>query len=249
MSTTPNYSFYRNPRFSANQLADYLATDNAEQRERIIRQAKFPKKIPVATYAPSKRAMASFLTSNTGALSYFDSHIRTFETRRQREPDGWLRDEMQRNIDALAAFKRVFAGRRMRRYRFVTGPTDLTLTLRGVRINTRLDVGVSDTDASGVTYSGGCVLFVANTDQARRNIEARCRSVAALVHWSLESSNPNIEPLPRLCMSLDVFGEALTKAPTATDRLRGRVASTCDEAASRWDRVAPPDDYDGPNWQ
>lgn len=230
-----------------NQLADYLATSNAEQRERVIRSAKFPKKIPVVAYSSSKRIICDFLAGNTGDLSYFDDHIHRFETRRRREPDGWMRDEMQRNIDAIEAFKRAFSKRRARRYRFVAGPTDLTMTLEGVRLNTRLDVSLIETDDEDVTYSGGCVLFIANTDAARRNIEARRKSVAALVNWSLEGGN--IEPLPRLCMSFDVFGEVIVKAPTAIDRFRGYVASACSEAAARWPRVGPPEDYDGPDWQ
>ena len=224
-----------------------MATSNADQRERVIRAAKFPKKIPVAAYAPAKRVMCDFLAGNTGDLSYFDSHIQRFETRRRREPEGWMRDEMRRCIEAIAAFKRTFSRRRLRRHVFAPGPTDLAMKLEGVRVHARLDVTLSETAKDGVTYSGGCVLFLANTDAARRNIEARRNSVAALVHWSLEGGN--IEPLPRLCMSFDVFGETVIKAPQATDRLRRYVESSCAEAAARWDRVAPPADYDGPNWK
>jgi hypothetical protein len=158
-----------------------------------------------------------------------------------------MRDEMKRCIESIAAFKRTFSKRRLRRYQFIRGPTDLTMKLDGVRVNARLDASITETGTDGVSYSGGCVLFMASTDAARRNIESRRNSVAALVNWSLEGGN--IDPLPRLCLSFDVFGETITRAPTAIDRLRNAIESSCGEAAARWDKVAPPNDYDGPPWR
>ena len=247
MPDTPNYGFNRHPRFSANQLADYLAAGNANQRERIIRSAKFPKKVRVVAYRPAKRIICDFLAGNTGDLSYLDDQIRRLDTRRRREPEGWMRDEMKRCIEAVREFRRTYSKRRLGRYHFGIGPVDLGMKLDGMRINTRLDVSVNDTARDGTVYSGGCILFLANTDAARRNIESRRSSVAALVHWCLEGGN--IEPLPRLCLSFDVFGEAVARAPQAIDRLRNSIESSCAEAVARWDRVQPPADYDGPNWR
>lgn len=221
----------------------------AEQRLRVLRSAKFPKKIPVAAYSPGKRIIRDFLGGNTGDVAYFDAHIERLETRRRREPEGWMRDELARNVEAIEAFKRTFLRARARRYRFAAGPVDLTMLQAGVRLNTRLDVSVTETNDEGVMYSGGCILFVANTDVARRNIEARRRSVAALIYWTLEDGFPNIEPLPRLCMSFDVFGTEIVRASNSMDRFRSQVAHSCEEAADRWDRIAPPADYDGPDWR
>lgn len=246
MPDTPNYRFNRHPQFSVNHLADYLATTTAEQRERVIRAAKFPKKIPVSAYTQAKRTIGYFLSANTGDLSYFDAPISRFETRRRREPEGWMRDEMQRCIDAIGAFKRTFSKSRLSRFQF--GPqVDLSMRINDVRLNTRLDASISHTDRDDVLRSGGCVLFLASTDPARKNIEARRRSVAAMIYWSLEGGN--IDPLPRLCLSFDVFGETVVRAPEATDRLRGQISSACREAATQWSRIEPPADYDGPDWR
>lgn len=230
-----------------NHLAEYLAASNADQREKVIRAAKFPKKVPVVAYGSARRIIRDFLGGNTGDLSELDPAVDRLETRRRSEPEGWTRDELRRCIEAVGAFRRTFSSRRLRRYQFSPGPVDLMKRLQGVRINTRLDVSVTETTPEGRMYSGGCVLFMANTDAARRNIEIRRSSVAAMIHWSLEEGN--IEPLPRLCMSFDVFGETLTRAPQAIDRLRHSIESSCAEAAARWDRVHPPADYDGPDWQ
>lgn len=249
MLLSPNYGFHRNPRFSVNQLAEYLFTTNAGQREAVIRSAKFPRKASVIPYSQAKRTICDFMASNTGNLSYFDDPIRRLETRLRREPDGWMQDELRRNLDAIAAFKKAFTKCRAKRYAFVTGPTDTAMMLEGVRVNSRLDVTVTETDREGVTSSGGCVMFIASTDNSRKNIEDRRKVVAATIHWTLESAGGNIEPLARLCMSFDVFGSVITKAPTAIDRLRQNIRSSCQEAAGRWDDVAPPAGYDGPNWR
>jgi hypothetical protein len=248
MRAPSNYGFYRQPRFSVNQLADYLSCATAEQRLNVLRKAKFPKRAPVIAYATGKQIICNFMARNTGDLSQLDDEAARLDTRRRREPEGWMRDELARNIEALAAFRDVFVRARMRRYRFLPGPVDLTMNQGGVRINTRLDVAITETNAEGVTYSGGCVMFVANTDLARRNIEARRRAVAAVIYWELELSNPNIEPLPRLCMSLDVFGGEVVRAAAAIDRFRSQVVHACEEAADRWPRVTPPAGYDGPDW-
>ena len=193
--------------------------------------------------------MKDFLISNTGDLSFFDDYIYRFETRQRREPEGWMRDEMGRNIEAIAEFKRTFSSRRARRYQFIEDQGNNKINIEGVNINVRLDASVVHVDRNGITNFGGCVLFVARTGTARRNIEDRRKAIAAMVHWSLEASDSNIEVLPRLCMSFDVFGCNLTKAPTAAGRLRSQIRSSCNEAAARWGRVTPPSDYDGLDWR
>ena len=228
-------------------MAEYMASTTATQRETIIQAAKFPKKIIVASYAEAKRAMRDFLISNPRPLSYFDERISLLERRARREPEGWKRDQLRRNIDAVEAFRRTLRRRRIGRYNFESAPASLRVVLEGVRINVQIDVLLTETDAQGVQYSGGCVLFVARA--SRNNIEARRKSVAAIVHWSLESANPNLEVLPRLCLSFDVFDEFIGRAPTATERIRRQIRSACGEVASRWDTVGPPPGYDGPSWR
>lgn len=248
MASPPNYRFNRAPRFSANQLAEYLATTHAEQRERIIRSAKFPRKLPVIAYSQSREVARYFLGLNTRDRTELVRAIQRLETRLRREPEGWMRDELQRNIDALERFGETIAASRLTRYHFTPGPVDLRMDVCGVRVNTRLDAAITETNDDGIANAGGCIFFIAGTEQARRNIEERRRSVAALVLWELEHSNPNIEPLPRLCMAFDMFGEEVVRAPSAIDRLRSRMASACAEAAARWQSVEPPTDYDGPDW-
>lgn len=180
-------------------------------------------------------------------MSFFDDALARLAAKERRE-DGYNSDEAKRCQAAINAFKETFAATGARKYRFLPGPQDITLKTGNVRINIRLDAPLIEEASDGQTFSGGCVLVMAGTPEARKNIEERRKYVAALIHWALQEGSTQIEPLPRLCMSIDPFGEAITKAPTAIERLRRTMTSSCHEAAARWADIAPPSAYDGPDW-
>lgn len=249
MSDRPNFKLHRNPRFSANQLADYMRAATASQRETVIRSAKFPRTSAVVAYTPMRRIVSDLLPTAGGGIGQIDDHIDRLATRLRREPDGWMQDELKRNIEALQAFKEAYRTCRLSKVQFAPGPADLTMPIEGVRINVRLDARVIQTADDGSANSGGLALFVASGEASRKNLADRCKIVAAMIHWTLEHIGGNIEPLPKLCISFDVFGRTATKAPTSIDRLRANVHSSCREAARAWPDVEPPAGYDGPDWR
>lgn len=247
MADSPNYGYNRSPRFSFNHVAEYITAETAGQRESVIRAAKFPRKAQVVSYGSARRSIGEFLGTNTRDLSRLNADRDRLETRLRREPEGWMKGELRRNIEAIEALKATFP--RTKKLQFVSGAVVAPMRLAGVLISARLDLGVTETSKDGVTYSGGCVLFIATTEAARKDLERRSKLVAAMIHWALQSAGGNTEPLERLCLSFDVFGGGLTKAPTAVDRLRTNVISSCGEAAARWPSVKPPAGYDGPDWE
>lgn len=123
------------------------------------------------------------------------------------------------------------------------------MSIEGVRLNTRLDARLLEMAADGTGYGGAVVLFIAGGEASRKNLDERSKIVAAMVHWRLETLGGNIEPLAQRCMSFDVFGKSITKAPRAIDRLRANVQSSCRETSGSWDSVAPRSGYDGPDWR
>jgi hypothetical protein len=245
MADTPNYSFNRKPRFSVNHLTRYLSTTNASQREGIIREAKFPRKIPLAAYGQAKRDIQRFFGGGGTDFRAIEDSIDRLNTKAMREED--KRDEALRCIKALEAFKLLFHSKRWTNVEFSRNAVDVPLKVEEVLINIRLDAQVFDA-SSGDTKTGGLVIFMAQTADARRNIEARRRQVASLVFWGLEEAG-QMEPSPKHCISFDVFGNECVRAPDAKDRFRRDVHASCREAALGWDRVAPPDGYDGPDWR
>lgn len=247
MDNTPNYGFYRNPRFSANHLAEYLCTKDAGQRDAVVRKAKFPRKPSVIAYQQVAPAMRTFLCANNGDYSGLDLLSEKLAAKAQQE-EGYNRDEALRCMAALDAFKTTWAASKWGKAQFSAGPRDLVLKLEGVAVNVRLDPPMFESGPEEKTYAGGCVILLANSPEARKNIEDRRRYVAALAHWALEGGAANIEASPRLCVSFDVFGNHITKAPTAVSRLRQNIKASCREAASKWSGIEPPQGYDGPDW-
>lgn len=248
MTETPNFGFHPNPRFSANHLAEYLTTANASQREAVIRKAKFPRKVNVVAYSQALPAIGKFLGSNSNDLSYFDDVLARLAAKERRET-GYPSDEAKRCQAAIAAFKQTFPASASRKYRFLPGPQDAVIKISNVRVNVRLDAPIIEEAKDGQLFSGGCVLLMASTDDARKNIEERRKHVAALINWALEGATTQAEPLARLCMSFDPFGGEITKAPTSTERLRKSMTSSCHEVAARWKDIEPPSGYDGPPWR
>ena len=245
MSDTPNFRFNRKPRFSVNHLTAYLSTTNAGQRDRIIQEAKFPRKIPAAAYGQARHAIQSFWGGKRVADEHFEFHLTKLD--RLARTDADKRDEALRCIAAIERFKALHAAKRWNGLRVSQGPVDLLLHREGVNINTRLDAQIFK-EAGGETFSGGIVLFYANTSESRKNIEERRRQVASLIRWALEE-NGQMEPLPALCLSMDIFGDATVRAPDAMGRFRESVDRSCREAALKWDTIEPPSGYDGPDWR
>ena len=248
MSNPPNYGFYRHPRFSANQLADYLCTTNATQRERVIRDAKFPKKPQVIAYQGVTSLFRNFLKTGNGDLSYFDRPKQRLLDRANTET-GATRNETLRCIKAIDAFIQTYTNGKLLKFQFGPSPTDVGFKVSGVSINCRLDPPITEKSKDGTFNSGGCVMFLASGPQSRKNIEDRTKYVAATVHWALESAGGNIKPHPKLCLSFDVFGGNVVRAPAAIDRLRSRMEASCREVANGWDGIEPPSGYDGPDWR
>src|SRR6185437_9233826 len=60
IQASPSYGLNRDPRLSANQLAEYLAA-SPSRRTTIVREAKFPKVAQIALYREARLAIARYL--------------------------------------------------------------------------------------------------------------------------------------------------------------------------------------------
>lgn len=221
-----------------------MSTTDAGQRDRIIRSAKFPKKIPVAAYGHARNAIQRFWNSGRSLEDHFEAPLDKLRRIARNEAD--RRDEALRCISAIDRFKALYAAKRWPNLKFEGGPVDLAFKRQNVTINTRLDCQLYRT-IGDETVTGGIVMFYGNTPDSRKNIDERRKQVASLIRWSLEE-NGQIDPLPSLCLSMDIFGDVATKAPEAKDRFRETVDRSCREAALKWDSIEPPSGYDGPDW-
>jgi len=200
----------------------------------------------MASYSQIKPDIIRFLAGNSGDLSHFDATLDRLAAKARNDDRPSAKLEARRCQSAIEAFKEAFQHGRAKNYSFTTGGNVL-MRLENVNVHITLDAGLMETTRKGETHSGGCILFMSASADARKNIDDRRKHVAALVHWGLEGGQ--MEPLSKLCMSFDVFGTKLEKAPTSFTRLRAEMRDSCREVAARWDEVEPPNGYDGPDWR
>jgi hypothetical protein len=244
MSGSPNYSFRREPTFSVNHISEYLATENAAQRTKILRAAKFPKKVEVAAYGQVRAELKVALSAADFGADQLAFLVERLDAKARREI-GYAKDEALRCKRAVEAFISHVSAKRFRGYQIVPAPEGLILSVSKVRIKVSMDAAVLQT--VGETTNSGGIALVYSFSSDRDPIEPRLRAMTGLMLWALEGGQ--IEPLPRLCMAVDLATGNIAKASSSHARLREHVRESCDEAAARWPTVEPPDDYDGPDWR
>ena len=243
MEETPNYGFNRNPEFTVNHISEYLATDTAPQRTKIIRAAKFPKKIEVAAYAQIRKALQAALPKadfGSPGLALLADKMAA----RARLETGYARDEALRCEKAVRAFMATMKPRTFSKMQLSPSPSSISMRQAGVRLKVTMDASIT-CETDGTVNSGG-ILLLYSFSADRSSVKNRLTAMTGLLLWALETGQ--MEPLPRLCMAADIAGGEIIRASTSHARFRQHVVDSCHEAAARWNLIEPPDDYDGPDW-
>lgn len=198
----------------------------------------------MAAYTQIRKPLKDALSSPGFGRDSLDLLQIKLEEKARRET-GYQRDEAMRCAIAVRAFQETFTPRSLSRYRLDAGVKGLSKGICGVKLNISLDATVTAQEEDS-TFAGGLVLryaFAAN----RGDIKDQLATTAGLILWALEDGQ--LEPLPRLCMAVDLAERSIVKASSSHGRLRSRVTDTCAEIASLWSGVEPPNDYDGPEWR
>lgn len=223
-----------------------MATKQATQRDKVIQAAKFPSKPPVTAYQLAKREIQDYLASGKNDLNHFDFIVAKLEGIIATDEE--KRDAARKDLACINSFRDLMQNKKFIKYTMGLKKVDVPLTVGKVKINVRLDVALTEKSKDDVISAGGIILFTARSAQGRANIAERRRQVTQLILWALEGYG-NANPLPRLCMSMDLFGQSLIKATAVSEQYRTYVKGACKEAELKWDSIEPPKGYDGPNWQ
>lgn len=210
----------------------------------MIRDAKFPKKLEVASYSQVRRPLQSALTTTDFGRADLASLAERLDAKARRET-GWPKDEALRCKRAVEAFLETFGPRSLSKCSIHPAPPSISTAIEGVRVKVTLDAAIS-ADEGDATYGGGMVLLYAFSAD-RSGVKERLATASGLILWALESGQ--MEPLPRLCMAVDLAAKSLTRASSSHSRLRAKIADSCGEVAARWDGIQPPPGYDGPDWR
>ena len=198
----------------------------------------------MAAYTQIRRPLQKALLADGFGRNDLDFLTSRLQTKARRE-SGYQRDEALRCVKAVRAFLKTLKPRRFSKHQFGAPQQMLVNGIDGVKINVSLDASMTVT-TDGVSNSGGVVLLYAFS-VGRGSIKERLRTASGLILWALEEGQ--MEPLPRLCMAIDLADHKIIKASGSFARFRTHVSHSCSEIAARWDDIKPPDDYDGPAWR
>lgn len=241
---TPKYGFNRKPQFSVNHIADYFSCQNATQRTKTVRAAKFPQVNQVSAYSPVRSALQKALTKQDFGRDDLAFLLARIEAKMATEV-GQAKNNSRLCAKAVECFMDTFTPRALARCSIVPSPKKLSVNVKGVKINVSLDAMVTETKGDDTNVGGIVLTYAFSAD--RGPIIDRQATVAGLILWALEGGQ--MPPLPRLCMSVDLAEKHIVKASASHERFRSKVTDTCEEVAVKWDGVEPPDDYDGPDWR
>lgn len=241
------YGFRSAPQVSASQIAEYLLA-TASGRKRVIRAAKFPKKSVVSQYGKAREGLVNFLADGTRNIRHL-ADATDYLSKRGERPDAtdWLKRDSRQSIEAIAAFQAAYnrLGVRMLDCREAVGRLPL-LDEWPTKVSVDIDVTVHVPGDSGRDRIGAAMLLFSRGEASSTRRIEQCRTIASLI---LQFCNRFLagrgDADKKLCLALDVFA-GKPYLPQGTRKL-DHIRDACEEIASRWDSVAPPDDYDGPS--
>lgn len=246
--TSATYGLHREPRLSANQLAEYL-TATPTRRATIIREAKFPKTAQVALYRDARLAVARHLCG-AGDLDHIWSAIGRL-TERAADPDAssWTVDDCRRSVEVLEAFARRSNEMELNRFEFrIVSGTLPYLVISGVSVSVSISATVHRTSRDGARHVGGLALFLSKAMADDVASPERAAVAALLCFMFAEERLGHLGAADhKLCLALDVAGGKVFPAPKGQARRRKDMGHACAEIARAWPTVTPPRDYDGPD--
>jgi hypothetical protein len=222
------------PRLSVNKLGEYLATNKASRRERILRDAKIPPTFQVIRYDEAKRIIQQSLASgkpNTQEIQNKISELRAKST--TSEFDERM---VKSNIEALEYFIEQIPSIAFDDFSMSLAPhAPQHLMLGELSVSIAPDLIVRAKSKSGAAIVGGLKL---NIGKAGVHTKDSGEYVGAMLIEHMKSTAHGASVDFKCCMVLDVFGKKIIEAPKATAlRMKDATAASI-EIARIWPSIS-----------
>lgn len=218
------------PYASAHKLASYHVANGANERERILRNQKFPSGFIVTRYSEAEIAIRRALLGGGDFRGALAEESKTIG--KKSNGSKWYADATLLCTNATESFSKTYPD---------CGLGGLTVTrmlhralyqrVEGVRISTRPLVMLSQPTRRGVKH--GALLTVMRKEVPLTSISGPIIAAllrSALVHSGLDPADVD----PALCIVVDVLHGSVFRAPGRDKRIFSEIQSTCREYAVRW---------------
>ncbi|QQQ17417.1 hypothetical protein JIP62_08600 [Brevundimonas vitis] len=223
--------FHKDPRISVNKLAEYLATNKASRRERILRDSKFPPTFQVIRYEPTLELAKRFLVGKVPNTQSLQVAISEYEA---TLVNGDFEERMKKsNVEAMKLFLGLAPTLDFHEATLTMGEhAPKKLPIADVAVSVRPDVLVT-MSKKGAKQSGAIKL---NISKGSPHTKDSAEYAGALLrHYLVSQGGDDCDY--RCCFTLDIFSKKLVEAPKAiTNRLKDAEAA-CAEIARQWDSI------------
>lgn len=215
------------PRISLNKLAEYLSTNKASRRERILLDQKYPPTFQTIRYDAARQIMQQLLASDKCNTQEIQSKISGLAS---KKPANEFDERMiKANVEALEYFKELVPSLAFLDWTLTLGTHAPTpLRLNGVDISVRPDLLVSSKTKTGVSTGG--IKF--NITKGSIHTKESADYVGAVMLEYLSHAGENASHT--LCSTIDIFGKKVVQAPKAIANRMKDAASACAEIARVW---------------
>lgn len=222
------------PRISLNALTAYLNA-TAARRRRIIEEQKRPNDFQVIYYQPAQDAIVEFLVSGASDESILEqamNRLNSLDPRNDYEERRW-----PNNVEALQSFLNFYEDVDFEGLNVVAGPPDQPrLTFSNISLSIRPEILLSGT----LTRYGdviGAVKLYFTKDEGLFLTPQSGQYPTSLIYHFLSEHHTHRRSLPRLCFTVDVFGQTVHTAPRSYRRLLNEVSAACEEIELRWSQI------------
>jgi hypothetical protein len=222
------------PRISLNALTEYLKA-NATRRRRIIEEQKRPNDFQVIYYQPAQDAIVEFLVSSASDESILEQamdRLDSLDPKNDYQERRW-----PNNVEAIQSFLNFYEDIDFESLNAVAGPSDQPrLTFSNISLSIRPDILLSGNLTRYGDVIGAVKLYFTKDEELFLTSQSgQCST--SLLYQFLSEYHPQRRPLPRLCFTIDVFGQTVHTAPRSYRRLLNEVSEACEEIAVRWPQV------------
>jgi hypothetical protein len=254
MTSTPEifYRVYPNPRISAAMLGDYMAAED-DERETIIRNAKYAKTTRVVTYRDARRVLRRFLASDMRRIQDLHDSIESWEADLGNPFfSEYQKNERQACIESLRAFLSNYNRTGFSGFSITRAPAPQPkLLIEGVRVSTHLDSLIMQMDKKNNRRVGGILLQMSKGKAEGKREETIAKRVQAGTYTSLlvlkqVASNFAAMGTPKsdICFFANVQRGNIWTAPDNYKKALNRVDAAARGIYLRWPTIAAPADFD-----
>jgi len=232
----------KNPRISANKLAEYMSSTSFARKRAILQEHKFPQKVAMVRWTQAENPVTQFVTQGSTDLSIIENQIQKLQA--LNLDTEFKIQNRNLSVEALQKFQLLSNQLDLSKFNRHSGLSNkgARISINGVEVSVFPQVILEGVTKKGEKVVGGVKLsfpksFPINAKSAE--------FLSTLIHWHCEVFLSNFgKPDLRLCYAVDIPTANVFKPPTTYKRRRQQLAEACKEIVQRWDKVDPPTGYD-----